>query len=312
MNFKSLPALLDYFKEESTCIKYYEQLRWNGKPVCPHCNTSKPYVTTRGYKCSNSECYKKFTVKVGTIFENSKIPFRIWFAAIYLCTAHKKGISSLQLHRDLGITQKTAWFVLHRVREMLKAQAPQMLGENNVVEADETYIGGKEKNRHTKKRQSEENHELANDGTKYNKKKAVIGIVERNGKVILKYIPNATKENMVPFIEQHVPGGSTVVTDESRMYSNLHKVYDHSTVNHSLKVYCVGTSHTNTIENFWSLLKRGLYGIYHQVSDKHLDRYLNEFAARFNTRKIGESERFNSFLAQSEGGLLYKNLIAND
>lgn len=311
MNFKSLPQLLDYFKKEETCVKYYENLRWNGKPVCPHCAAEKPYATTRGWKCSNSDCHKKFTVKVGTIFENSKIPFRIWFAAIYLCTSSKKGISSVQLAEQLGITQKTAWFVLHRIREMLKNQAPEMLGGNgNMVEADETYIGGKEKNRHTTKRRSFENPELSRDGKPYNKKKVVIGIVERGGKVVLKFVPNAKEENMVPFIQDFVPEGARIITDEHTSYSNLNKVYTHNTVTHSLRVYVSGDSHTNTIENFWSVLKRGLYGIYHQVSDKHLERYLNEFAARYNSRTIGSFERFNDFLKDAEGGLLYKNLIA--
>src|SRR5687767_3114477 len=141
MNFKSLIELQDYFKDEKTCIEYYEQIRWNGNPVCPHCGSEKPYRTNRGFKCSNNKCYKKFTVKVGTIFDNSKIPFRTWFAAIFLATNHKKGISSLQLASDLNITQKTAWFILHRVREMLKVNAPQMVGgEGTMVEADETYI----------------------------------------------------------------------------------------------------------------------------------------------------------------------------
>lgn len=128
MNFKSLPQLLDHFREEKTCVEYYANLRWGGNPVCPHCDSENPYNTTRGYKCSNNECYKKFTVETGTIFENSKIPFRIWFASIWLATSHKKGISSVQLALDLGLTQKTAWFVLHRIREMLKDKAPKMLG----------------------------------------------------------------------------------------------------------------------------------------------------------------------------------------
>ncbi|WP_350124051.1 IS1595 family transposase [Imperialibacter sp.] len=128
MDFESLSQLLDYFKEEETCIEYYRNIRWPGKFVCPHCGAEDPYVTKRGFKCSNSECYRKFSVRVGTFFESSKIPLRIWFAAIWLATNHKKGISSIQLSLNLGIAQKTAWFVLHRVREMLKDKDPSMLG----------------------------------------------------------------------------------------------------------------------------------------------------------------------------------------
>ncbi len=311
MNFKSLPQLLDFFKKEETCIKYYEKMRWNGNPICPHCHSEKPYVTNRGYKCSNSACYKKFSVKVGTIFENSKIPFRIWFAAIYLCTSHKKGISSVQLSIDLNVTQKTAWFILHRVREMLKNNAPEMLDENKTVEVDETYVGGLEANRHTKKRQSDTNPDLAKDGTKYNYKKVVVGIIERGGKVVLKFVPNAKMESLVPFIEKYVAKGAKVMTDEHVSYSNLKNSYNHNTVNHSSRLYVTGEAHTNTIENFWSVLKRGLYGIYHQVSNKHLERYLNEFAARFNNRHTSPYQNFDLYLSQSEGGLLYKNLISD-
>lgn len=309
MDFKSLPQLLDHFKEEATCIECYEQIRWNGNPVCHHCGTENPYKTNRGYKCSNPDCYKKFTVKTGTIFENSKIKFRIWFAAIYLCTVHKKGISSVQLSIDLGITQKTAWFVLHRVREMLANQAPHMLGENSMVEADESYVGGKESNRHYAKKQSELNAEYANDGSKYNKKKIVVGMVERNGKIILKHVPNAKAGNMVPFIKKHVPAGAVINTDEHSAYKKLSTSYTHNTVVHSLNIYVVGNTHTNTIENFWSLLKRGLYGIYHQVSDKHFQRYLNEFAARYNARQNDSVEKLVKTLSTTKGRLKYNSLI---
>ncbi|MCB0746789.1 MAG: IS1595 family transposase [Ignavibacteriae bacterium] len=308
MNFKSLPQLLDYFKDEETCVAYYEEIRWQGNPVCPHCGSENPYKTTRGYKCSNNECYKKFTVKVGTIFENSKIPFRIWFASIFLATNHKKGISSVQLASDLGITQKTAWFVLHRIREMLKDKAPQMLGENNMVETDTAYIGGKENNKHIKKRRSNENLALTNDGKPYVPKKAVIGIIERNGNVVLKYIPREDKKNMRDFIKTHVPKGSTIYSDEAKVFHQLKKYYTHKSVKHALSLYVDGDVHTNTIENFWSLLKRGLYGIYHQVSDKHLERYLDEFSARFNTRSLTTQERFENFLVDSESYLSHKRL----
>lgn len=312
MNFKSLPELLDYFKNEETCIKYYEKLRWNGNIICPHCGSENPYRTNRGFKCSNGDCRKKFTVKVGTIFENSKISFRIWFAAIYLCTTSKKGISSLQLSTQLNVTQKTAWFVLHRVREMLKDKAPQMVGNTNKVESDETYIGGSEANRHKRKKLASSATGLANDGTRYNKKKMVLGIIERNGKVVLKHIPAAKEETILDLIKQHVPNGSHIITDEAIAYANLKKCYTHNTVNHSLKVYVDGDSHTNTIENFWSILKRGIYGIFHQVSEKHLERYLDEFAGRFNTRQNTPQGRIDNFLQQSESPLSYKRLIAKN
>lgn len=305
MIFKSLPELLDYFKDERTCIEYYEQIRWNGKPTCPHCGTAKSYKTNRGYKCSNSDCFRKFTVKVGTIFENSKIPFRIWFGAIFLATNHKKGISSLQLASDLAITQKTAWFVLHRIREMLKSNAPEMIGgKGAMVEADETYIGGKIANKH-------EDKIVRNaDGSAVQNKKVVLGIIERDGKVVLKHITSASIKNMVPFIERTVQVGTKVVTDESNVYGNLGRNYSHHKVNHTLKVYVNGDAHTNTIENFWSVLKRGLYGIYHSVSEKHLERYLHEFSSRFNERKVSSQFRFEKFLIQSERRLKYKSLIA--
>lgn len=310
MNFKSLPQLLDYFKDEATCIAYYEKLRWHGKPVCPHCGAENPYKieNDKRYKCSNNECYKKFTVKVGTIFENSKIPFRIWLAAIFICTTSKKGVSSLQLSRQLGITQTTAWFLLHRIREMLKLQAPAMvggIGGTGMVETDETYIGGKEKNKHKDKRSKDEN------GAYVNNKSMVVGVIERSGKVILKHIPAATTENMVGFIKQHVPEGATIFTDEHQAYRNLGKIYTHDTINHSIKLYVDGEVHTNTIENFWSILKRGIYGIYHNVSEKHLDRYLNEFASRFNERHNSNQGRLEKFLAKSESRLTYNALIAN-
>ena len=308
MNFKSLPQLLDFFKEENTCIEYYEQIRWDGNPVCPHCDSERVYKTNRGYKCANPECYKKFTVKVGTIFENSKISFRIWFASIWLATSHKKGISSVQLALDLGLTQKTAWFVLHRIREMLKDKAPQMLGENNMVEVDEAYIGGKESNKHINKKRSYYDKALTNEGKPFTLKKTVVGIIERNGNVVLKHVPNAELRNMGAFISKHVPHGSTIYSDEAPVYSHLKRYYTHDSVKHALNIYVEGNVHTNTIENFWSVLKRGLYGIYHQVSEKHLERYLDEFSARFNTRSLTSNERFVKFLCDSESVLSYKKL----
>ena len=308
MKFKSLPQLLDYFKDEATGISYYENVRWGNEPACPHCGCTNPYKTNRGWKCRDKECHKKFTVRVGTIFENSKIPFRIWFAAIWLATEHKKGISSVQLAIDLGITQKTAWFVLHRIREMLRDKAPQMLGENKMVETDATYIGGKEGNKHHSKRRSNEDKNLTNEGKPYKAKKTIIGIIERNGKVALRYVSGETTQNMVDFVKTHVPADSTIYSDEAPAYKQLKRTYKHDNVKHALNIYVEGQVHTNTIENFWSVLKRGLYGVYHQVSDKHISRYLDEYAARFNNRTLTSNERFNQFLEDSESVLSYKTL----
>lgn len=308
MNFKSLFDILDYFKDEKTGIEYCEQMRWNGNPTCPHCGSEKPYKTNRGWKCSNKECHKKFTVKVGTIFENSKVSFRIWFAAIYLVTTSKKGISSVQLASQLNITQKTAWFVLHRIREMLKEKSPAMLGENNPVEIDETYVGGKEKNKHYLKKRSEEDKNKTNEGNEYVPKKTVIGIIERDGKVVLKHIDGATKESLQNAIEDSVLDGSKIYTDEYVGYRSLSAKYDHDTVNHSLSIYVDGDIHTNTLENFWSILKRGIYGIYHFVSSKHLERYLHEFGSRHNNRLQPNAVSFKDYVQNMEGYLSYKRL----
>jgi transposase-like protein len=299
-NFKSVIELLDYFKDEKTCIAFYEQLRWNGQPVCPHCGSLKtPYKTTRGYRCAEKLCRKDFTVKVGTIFEQSHVPLRTWFAAIYLQTAHKKGISSLQLSRDLNITQKTAWFLLHRIREMLRAKAPVML--KGTVEADETFVGGKEHNRHQNKKKG---------GFGVQNKIVMLGLVERGGRVYAKRISAPTSEEIAPVLEKHIELGSGLHTDEHYAYTKVGKKFEHKTVKHKLKIYVDGDVTTNTIEGFWANLKRGLYGIYHYASEKHIDRYLDEFCARYNTRHIGEDERFENFLRQSESRLSWKKLVA--
>jgi transposase-like protein len=211
----------------------------------------------------------------------------------------------LQLASDLNITQKTAWFVLHRIREMLKANSPGMIGGNGaMVEADETYIGGRISNKHQDK-------VVRNaDGSLALHKEVVLGIIERDGKVVLKHIDSAKAQNMVPFIERTVQVGTRVITDESNAYGGLSRNYAHNKVNHSLKVYVNGDAHTNTIENFWSVLKRGLYGIYHSVSEKHLERYLNEFSSRYNERKLSSQARFEGFLTQSQRRLRYKSLIS--
>ena len=304
--FKNVIQLLDYFKDEETCKQYLALQIWNGKPTCPHCNADKPYVTNRGYKCSNKECHKKFTVTVGTIFENGKIPLRYWYAAIYLCTNHKKGISSHQLARDLDITQKTAWFILHRVRKMLANGAPQMLA-TNMVEVDATYVGGKLKNKHAWERKLLSEKQGRGTGGKT----AVLGVLERQGNVVAKKVESEAAKAVTPVINSLVAKDCIMVTDAHSGYKDLKINFDHIVVNHQEGEYVKDKLfHTNNIEGFWSQMKRGIYGIYHNVSVKHLDVYCSEYAYRYNTRKITDIERFEGVLKQSNIRLKYADLIA--
>lgn len=302
MNFKSLPQLLDYFKDEKTCAEYFEKQRWGGVITCPHCGHEKAYRTNRGFKCASKTCYKKFTVKVGTIFENSNISLRLWYATIWLCSTSKKGISSHNLAGQLNITQKSAWFLLHRVREILKSEAPETV-ENPVYEIDEAYIGGKLGNKHAK--------DIKRLGLKgYDNKTPILSIVERvSGTVINKVLPEAIKEHIYPVIGENIPSGATVHTDNSKIYASLWKSHAHESVNHLYGEYVRGTVHTNTVEGYFSILKRGIYGIYHQVSPKHLHRYCNEFGYRYNTRKKANTDRFDFILTHTQGQLKYKTLI---
>lgn len=306
-HFKNLKELITYFSDEKTCLEYLEQQLWDGKPVCPHCGSSRVYRLANGkqFKCGNKKtCDQKFTVLVGTIYENTKIPLATWFAAIYLLTAHKKGISSCQLARDLGVTQKTAWFINHRIREMVKIS--NVITLTDTVQIDETYVKGKAKNRTKKKRK------MIADGIISDQPAIVFGMV--SDKAVMRVVPNAERDSLNPIINEVVQDTQAViVTDGWTSYTGLDEQYKgHIIVNHAQGEYKVAGYHTNTVEGLWSLLKRGIYGIYHQVSPKHLQRYCEEFAHRYNSRDIKDSERFVRTVQQSKGRLKYADLIKND
>lgn len=301
---KDIKDLMSKFRDEAACRDFLVQQRWNGEPICPHCQHRKSYKIEGGkrFKCANQTCYKKFSVTVGTIFEASNIPLTTWFPAVYIATAHKKGISSVQLAKDLGVTQKTAWFMLHRIREGLRENAPLLLGKE--VQADEAYIGGSEENKHKHKRAKTSQEASEN-------KMPVVGLIETGGRVVTRVMPWITKRNVENFILEHVQRPATLVTDGLPIYQKIGKKFEHVVINHSEGQYKVGPHHTNGIENYWSLLNRGIYGIYHQVSDKHLQRYCDEFAYRFNSRKLSDGFRWLVTMQQLDGRLTYKNLIAN-
>jgi len=300
--FKTLTQLLDFFKDEETCKKYYEFQRWGGNVACPHCGSLKVYRTNRGFKCGEKECYKKFSLTVGTIFENSKIPLRTWFAAMYLCTTSKKGISSVQLSEQLGITQKTAWFVLSRIRTMLADNSNEPLtGE---VEVDETYVGGKDYFKHKSKKSK---------GTGMVEKSPMVGFKQRDGKIVLRVVDKgaANTATIAPLVRQHVCTSAILITDGFGAYRAVGKEYKaHEIVNHTAGEYVRGKFHTNNMEGFWAIMKRGIYGIYHSVSHKHLHRYCNEFSYRYNTREVSAVERFQASLQKvSDTRITYKGLI---
>lgn len=303
-DFKNIVELMEYYKDDANCIALLERERWNGKPVCPHCSHSdKIYKTNRGYKCS--ACLKKFTVTVGTCFESSKIKLRYWYAAIYLCANPKKGISSHSLARTIGVTQRTAWFILHRVRKMLQDKNPALL--EGIVETDETYVGGEEKNKHRQNKSGK----MGRGGSKT----PVLAMVERGGGVRSYALPDVKGRSLTGKMFKDIKEGSTVITDHFTGYYMVRAKFNHETINHTQDEFVryspAGKIHTNTVEGYFSHFKRTIYGTYHSVSVKHLNAYCRETAFRYNMRKCTDQERFIQVLRQCEGSLSYKTLVAD-
>jgi transposase-like protein len=303
--FKSILQFQKEFSTEEVCREFLVQQRWGNAPACPFCastNVHRFATNNRIFKCREKVCRKKFSVTVGTIYENSKVPLTKWFLATYILSVHSKGISSLQLATWLDVTPKTSWFLTHRIREMLTEKAPELL--SGVTEIDESYFGGRESNKHLSKR-------TVKGGV--GNKAMVIGAAQRNGKVITKVIEKTNIEQVEKFIQGAVQEGSIMVTDEHNAYNRVGNKYTHKKVKHREKEYVRYENdlvvHTNSIEGFWNILKKQIIGIHHSVSQKHLQRYCNESAFRYNNRAELQDERFAHTIKGCEGRLKYQTLI---
>lgn len=296
--------VMEKFGTEAAARRWIESERWPDGPFCPHCGSlnvqSGIKHKTMTHRCR--DCPKKpmFSLKTGTAMASSKLGYRVWAIAIYSITTNLKGISSMRLHRELGISQKAAWHLLHRVREgFAMPTTPKLAG---TVEVDAMYVGGKQENRHAsaKKRYSAEDH--------YGKK-PVVAAVERGGKVVAMPMAGEDANTMTRFVEANVKHGSRVITDEHGAYTDLMGSFRHRSVNHSIGEYVKDVDvHTNTVESLWSMFKRGFVGVYHRMSFKHMHRYVNEFAGRKNIRELDTMEQMGIVLR----GMEHKRLRFRD
>ena len=296
----SLPELVRMFPDDAKSEAWFADARWPDGVQCPNCGSwrvqSGTAHKTMPYRCR--ECRKRFSVRSKTVMAASNLGFQVWILAIYLLTTGIKGTSSMKLHRDLGVTQKTAWHLSHRIRAMWQAGDFLLSGP---VEADETYIGGKETNKHESRKLKLGRGTIG--------KTPVTGVKDRSTKEVRVQVTQPVNRATVQeFVEEHVDPDAMLYTDESSAYDGLP---NHETVRHSVGEYVQEQAHTNGIESFWSLLKRGYYGTYHKMSDKHLARYIGEFAGRHNARAVDTIEQM-TLMAQGMMGkrLTYQELIA--
>lgn len=287
------------FTDETAAREHFEKLRWPDGPICHHCGVLDEATELKGkstrpglYKCR--ACQKPFTATMGTLYEKSHIPLHKWLLATHLITASKKGISALQLHRMLGFgSYRTAWFMAHRIREGMRELFPEetsgpLGGKGKTVEIDETFVGGLEKNKHRRKRK--------HTGTGGAGKEVVFSLVERKGRVRSHHVPEVTANTLRPILQAQVDGATFVMTDEGGATRKIGSEFKHhESVNHGAGEYVRGDAHTNTIEGYFSLLKRGIYGTFHHVSQQHLKRYLAEFDFRYNERSaLGVNDKMRA------------------
>jgi transposase-like protein len=290
-----------HFHDEEAAIAFLEGIVWADGIACPKCGnvgeTNKIAGKRPGLRCCKA-CRKQFTVKMNTVFESSHIPVRVWLQAAYLLAASKKGFSAHQLHRMLGVTYKTAWFMMHRLREAMRVlKIEPMGGEGKTVEADETFLGGLEKNKHAKDRKHQGRGPVG--------KEAVFSLVERGGKVRSHHVQSVNADTLGEVMSKQLHEATHLMTDDARQYVPLGKEYAaHDVVKHSIGEYVRGDVHSNTVENYFSIFKRGMKGVYQHCSAKHLKRYLAEFDFRYNEREglgVDDNARVNALLSGIQG-----------
>ena len=300
----SLMEIVSMFPNNETALRWLETVIWPDGAYCPYCgsfnvqsNINHKSMTHRCRDCKNKP---RFSIKTGTVMQSSKLSYQTWALAIYLLTTNIKGVSSMRLHRELKITQKAAWHLLHRLRKSYEAGQIQFAG---TVEVDETYVGGKESNKHASKK--------LNAGRGAVGKTAVVGMKNREtNQVVAKAVDNVKKPTLHEFVEDNTEGGTKIFTDENKAYEGLE---NHKAVKHSIGEYVVGNVHTNGVESLWAMFKRGHKGIYHKMSKKHLDRYVKEFVGRHNQRGKNTTNQMNDVVSGMVGRRLrYSDLIKDN
>lgn len=307
INFGEFNSLFDFynaFPTETSCITYLEAKRWGNKVISPFDSSSKVYRRSDGnYRCKNTG--KNFNVRIGTIFEGTKLPLRKWFMAIYLMCNHKKGTSAAQLAKDIGVTEKTAWFLFHKIRRTFYViHKVRLDGE---VELDETFVGGKNKNRHYNKKVKN------SQGRSFKDKVPVLGMLERGGNVVCKVVRDTSIKSLTPPILKVIKRTATLYTDEWCGYDIIRKIYKTKNVDHSRGKYVIGEAYTNSIEGFWgSFCKRTINGIYNYIGRKYMQRYFDEFCFRYNSRKVTNKVRFGMAIANTNIRVTQNQILENE